>query len=485
MRVLHVCSEFFPLLKTGGLADVIGALPAELNEQGIDTRILIPAFPAVMRGISAVTETHLVRSVETFAGQVNVLYAQYQNVPVYLIEASHLFEREGSPYHDAHQHDYSDNVYRFAVLGFIASELAKGLDSHWQPNIVQAHDWHAGLSCAYLANEKRHGKCLDVKTVFTVHNLAFSGCFASHFLEEIWLPADFLHVDGLEFHGQLSFLKAGLYYADHVTTVSPTYADEICTVEFGCGFEGLLQTKRKNHALTGILNGVDDAVWHPQTDKHLVQNYTHKTLGKKTANKSALQKELGLTVAPQKMLYAVVSRLSWQKGLDLVLAASPYILEHDAQLVVLGSGDEGLQHAFLHLSQQHPTNIGVVIGYDEALAHRIVASADVLLMPSRFEPCGLTQLYGLKYGSLPLVRRTGGLADSVNDCSLENLADNSATGFVFERETLADLQRAIKRSLVLSADKTSWETVQKQAMAADFSWQRSAKEYLSLYSRLK
>lgn len=490
MRILHVCSEYYPLLKTGGLADVIGALPQALNDLGADSRVLLPAFPAIWHGMKQAQKVDKVAELETFAGFVTLFYAELNGVSLYLIDAPDLYERPGSPYHDAHQNAYGDNAIRFALLGYVACELAKGLDSYWRPEIVNAHDWHAGLACAYLAH---HGR--PAKSVFTIHNLAYSGCFpkeyhqagmeqAKSLLELIGLPESFFDIEGLEFYGQVSYLKAGLYFADKVTTVSPTYAKEICSPELGAGFSGLLETKGANGQLSGILNGVDYQIWSPNSDKLIKQSYTATTLPRKVENKRALQDEFDLTIDSSSPLFAVVSRLSWQKGLDLVLAAIPQIIKLKGQLILLGTGEADLQHAFEEMAITYPDQVAVVIGYDEALAHRIIAGADVLLVPSRFEPCGLTQLYSLKYGTLPLVRRTGGLADSVVDTSIENLADNTATGFVFERETLEDFQQAIKRSFTLWKDNSKWKQVQKTAMKVDFSWQKAAQSYLTLYRSL-
>ncbi|SET21056.1 glycogen synthase GlgA [Thorsellia anophelis] len=490
MRVLHVCSEYYPLLKTGGLADVIGALPQALNQLGADSRILIPAFPAIWHGMKQADKVDKVTTFKTFAGEISLFYAELNGTSLYLIDAPYFYDRPGSPYHDSYQNAYPDNAIRFALLGYIACEIAKGLDGFWRPEIVNAHDWHAGIACAYLAY---HGR--PAKSVFTIHNLAYPGCFPKYYhqngieqatslLELIGLPEHFFNIEGLEFHGQVSYLKAGVYFADHVTTVSPTYANEICSAEYGGGFDGLLQTKRANGQLSGILNGVDYQIWSPNSDTLIKQNYSAKNLDRKSDNKRALQDEFDLTIDSKSLIFAVVSRLSWQKGLDLVLAALPNIIQMKGQLVLLGTGEAHLQHAFEEIAKLYPDQVAVVIGYDEALAHRIIAGADVLFVPSRFEPCGLTQLYSLKYGTLPLVRRTGGLADSVVDTSIENLADNIATGFVFERETLEDFQQAIRRSFTLWNDNIKWKQVQKTAMDVDFSWEKAAKAYLELYRSL-
>lgn len=439
MQVLHVCSEMFPLLKTGGLADVIGALPAAQIADGVDARVLLPAFPDIRRGV---TDAQVVSRRDTFAGHITLLFGHYNGVGIYLIDAPHLYDRPGSPYHDTNLFAYTDNVLRFALLGWVGAEMASGLDPFWRPDVVHAHDWHAGLAPAYLAARGR-----PAKSVFTVHNLAYQGMFYAHHMNDIQLPWSFFNIHGLEFNGQISFLKAGLYYADHITAVSPTYAREITEPQFAYGMEGLLQQRHREGRLSGVLNGVDEKIWSPETDLLLASRYTRDTLEDKAENKRQLQIAMGLKVDDKVPLFAVVSRLTSQKGLDLVLEALPGLLEQGGQLALLG--------------------------------------ADVILVPSRFEPCGLTQLYGLKYGTLPLVRRTGGLADTVSDCSLENLADGVASGFVFEDSNAWSLLRAIRRAFVLWSRPSLWRFVQRQAMAMDFSWQVAAKSYRELYYRLK
>jgi starch synthase len=476
MQVLHVCSEIFPLLKTGGLADVIGALPAAQIAGGIDARVLIPAFPDVRNGIADVQR---VAQRETFAGPMTLLFGHFNGVGIYLIDAPHLYQRPGSPYHDSWLNAYPDNVLRFALLGWVGSEMACGLDPFWRPRVVHAHDWHAGLAPAYLA-ARGH----PAKSVFTVHNLAYQGLFNAHHMSDIQLPWSFYDMHGLEFHGQISFLKAGLYYADHITAVSPTYAREITEPQFAYGMEGLLSQRHREGRLSGILNGVDDHIWSPANDLLLASRYTPDTLKEKAENKRQLQVTMGLKVDDKAPLFGVVSRLTGQKGLDLVLEALPGLLEQGGQLVLLGAGDPVLQEGFLAAAAEHPGQVGVQIGYHEAFSHRIMGGADVIMVPSRFEPCGLTQLYGLKYGTLPLVRRTGGLADTVNDSSLENLADGLATGFVFEDCNAWSLLRAIRRTFVLWSRPTLWRMVQRQAMSMDFSWQVAAHAYRELYQRL-
>ncbi|OAT46497.1 ADP-glucose transglucosylase [Proteus hauseri ATCC 700826] len=477
MNVLHCCSELFPLLKTGGLADVMGSLPLAQKRIGLDARVVIPAFPAIKDNI---TDLKLVININTFAGNISLLYGQYQGVDLYLIDAPYLYQRAGSPYHDQHQLAYNDNVFRFALLGWVASELSAGLDPLWRADIVHAHDWHAGLACAYLAV-----KHYAAKSVFTVHNLAYKGEFSPHHLHQLELPDDCFSINGLEYYGQISFLKAGLFYADHITTVSPTYAKEITTYEFGNGLEGLLRQRNDEQRLSGILNGIDEAIWDPAIDTLIEHHYDVKSLEKRSKNKSVLQKKCGLPINNDAPLFAVVSRLTSQKGLDLVLATLIDIVEQGGQFVLLGTGDNNLETAFLSTQQQYPQNVAIHIGYDEIFSHQVIAGADVIMVPSRFEPCGLTQLYALKYGALPLVRHTGGLADTVHDCSLENLARHQATGFVFYETTLDDLRAAIERAFTLWSMPKQWKQVQQDAMSQTiFSWETAANTYAALYQRL-
>ncbi len=476
MRVLHVCTELFPLLKTGGLADVLGALPDAQIAEGLDVRIILPAFPEIRKGIPQCTR---VAEVDTFAGRVLLRYGNYRGKGIYLIDIPSLYDCHGSPYHDKSLRPWPDNHRRFALLGWMACEIACGLDSYWRPDIVHAHDWHAGLACAYLAARGR-----PVRSVFTVHNLAYQGLFAAHHLSELQLPASFFQMHGLEFYGQISFLKAGLFYADHITTVSPTYAREITQAAFSYGMEGLLQTRSDEGCLTGILNGVDENIWDPATDKLILAHYHQDNLSAKVPNKAHLQAMMGLQVTDNALIFAVVSRLTEQKGLDLILEVLTPLLSLGGQLVVLGAGEHALQEKFLAAAAARPGQISVQIGYHEIFSHRIIAGADVILLPSRFEPCGLTQLYSLKYGVLPLVRRTGGLADTVVDSTLENLADDSACGFVFDEYCPRALEQAIRRAFVLWRRKKQWHRVQHHAMELDFGWHTAAQRYRSLYYHL-
>ena len=355
MQVLHVCSEMFPLLKTGGLADVIGALPAAQIAEGIDTRVLLPAFPDIRRGV---VDAQVVTRRDTFAGRITLLYGHFNGVGIYLIDAPHLYDRPGSPYHDTNQHAYPDNVLRFALLGWVGSEMASGLDPFWRPDVVHAHDWHAGLTPAYLAARGR-----PAKSVFTVHNLAYQGMFYSWHMNDIELPWSFYNMHGLEFNGQISFLKAGLYYADHITAVSPTYAREITEPQYAYGMEGLLRQRHHEGRLSGILNGVDDGIWSPQNDLLLPMRYDRDTLEEKAENKRQLQIAMGLKVDDKAPLFAVVSRLTSQKGLDLVLEALPGLLEQGGQLALHGFGDAAA-HVCVRGQEDH-LRVRAVLGLRE------------------------------------------------------------------------------------------------------------------------
>ncbi len=485
LRVLHVGAEIFPLLKTGGLADVLGALPAALAQAGADARVLLPAFPALAAALTGAREVAQLAlpwggaPAHLLAGHFEV--PPLRGMPIYLLHHDALYSRPGNPYNDASGAAYADNHRRFALLGLAATRLAEGLDPAWLPQVVHGHDWHAGLAPAYLAYSRAAGAS-RAASVFTVHNLAYQGLFASSVFGELGLPAAAYTLHGVEFHGQVSFMKAGLHFADRITTVSPTYAREIQDAELGCGLDGLLRERRA--VLSGILNGVDEAVWNPVDDAAIARRYSAERQAGKAACKAALQRDCGLAVQSAAPLFTVVSRLTEQKGLHLVTEALPAIVERGGQLAVLGSGDAALEAAFIRAAKAHPRQVALRQGYDEALSHRFFAASDVSLVPSRFEPCGLTQLYALKYGSLPLVRRTGGLADTVVDCALEEMADERATGFVFERFDAADLTRALRRSFALWSRPRDWRTVRSRAMAQSFGWDSAAASYLALYRGL-
>jgi len=477
MRVAYVSTEVFPALKTGGLADVNAALPGALIAAGADVRLLLPAFPAFE---AAVVDAQVVVRLQAPIGdiEVQIVRGVLGGVPVYLIKAGGLFARPGNPYVDAAGRDWPDNHLRFALLGWVASRLADGSIDGWRPDIVHGHDWHAGLAPAYLA--ARGGD--RPASVFTVHNLGYQGEFPAETFSDLALPADFYSLYGIEFYGKVNFMKAGLHFADRIATVSPTYAREIQTAEFGFGMDGLLRSRAS--ALSGILNGVDPAVWNPATDLRLGTRYDVSDTGGKKQCKAALRKELGLAPGDGP-LFGVVSRLTPQKGLDLVLEALPDLVAAGGQLVVLGAGDGALETGFRTAAAQFPGALGLRLGYDEDLAHRMIAGSDIILVPSRFEPCGLTQMYGLAYGALPLVRRVGGLADTVCDADADACARGMATGFVFDEADAAGLRGALNRAFALWRQPAAWARLVDTAMRKDFSWAPAARQYLDLYRELR
>ena len=480
MRVLHAAAEIFPLVKTGGLADVVAALPVALRAAGVDARVLLPGLPSVMQALQArealcqLGPAFGVAGIRLWRGRL-----EGAELPVYVVEAPMLYRRDGGPYADAQGRDWPDNLQRWGLLGWVAAQLAgAGLDPHWSPQVVHAHDWHAAVACAFLRAHPVPG----VRSVYTVHNLAYQGLFplADHAL--LGLGSAFLSSDGLEYHGQLSFMKAGLKFADTVTTVSPSYAREIATPEFGQGLDGVI--RQRGSAVVGILNGIDEQVWDPARDPALHAAYEAGRTAGKAACKAAMQREAGLDAAPEAPLLAVVSRLSHQKGLDLVLEALPTLLTQGVQLVVQGSGDSSLEGAFLQAARRHPGQVAAVIGYEESRAHRLFSAADGLLMPSRFEPCGLAQLYAMRYGALPVVRRVGGLADTVVDADAAALGEGRATGFIVDAARADALSAAVRRLVAHHRDRARWAGLQLTAMSQDFSWRGPARRYLALYEEL-
>jgi starch synthase len=480
IRVLSVASEAFPLVKTGGLADVVGALPAALSPLGVEVRTLVPGYPAVMRALGR--RGGIVHAwPDLFGGPARLVGGEAGGLTLLALDAPHLFERPGNPYLDADGRDWPDNAARYAALAYAAAELGRGLVPDYAPDVIHAHDWQAGLVPAYL----RYGPPVPVRrpaTIVTVHNLAYQGQFAASLLQRLKLPAAAFTVEGVEYYGQIGFLKAGLALADHVTTVSPTYALEIQGSEMGMGLDGLL--RHRADALSGIRNGIDLEIWNPATDPHLPARYGAGKLAARKANKAAIRQRFGLSSDAAGPLVCVVSRLTWQKGIDLLLDALPRLLEGDGQLAVLGAGDADLQAGLLAAQARHPGRVGVVVGYDEALSHLLQGGADAILVPSRFEPCGLTQLYGLRYGTVPIVARTGGLADTVIDANDAALAARVGTGFQFAPVTAEALGAALGRVLRCWRDPSAWRSLQKRGMAADVGWGIPAAQYAALYRSL-
>jgi len=478
LRILHVAAELFPWVRTGGLGDVIAALPPALIDIGIDARLVLPGFAGFVDAFELGQSIRLRTPFAVERVRIARALVPGSGVEAYIVDDPALYDRPGNPYAAPDGRDWPDNHRRFALLGWVAAALAQGADASWRPDILHCHDWHAGLAPAYL-----RAAAVAVPSVFTVHNLAYQGFFLAELFPDLALPAGFFAIDGVEFYGGLSFLKAGLFYADRLTTVSPTYAREIQTPAFGWGLDGLLRARAD--VLTGILNGVDPTVWSPDNDRLLPRRYNvdDATVGKPAA-KTALERRFGLAEPAGGPLFGAVTRLTPQKGFDLLLAALPGLVALGGRLVLLGSGDADLEAGFAAAAQTYPGRVGVALGFDEALSHLILAGSDAIVTPSRFEPCGLTQLYALRYGALPVVRRTGGLADTVVDANAATLAAGTATGFAFEAETPEALLAAIQRAVALYRDRAAWQRMMRQAMTRDFSWAAAAREYEALYGEL-
>jgi starch synthase len=473
MRVLSVAAEIYPLIKTGGLADVAGALPAALAPRGVQMVSLVPGYPAVMAALEGQQVLH--RFADLAGAPAALIAAKAKGLDVIVLDAQHLYNRSGNPYLGPDGKDWSDNARRFAVFSEVAAELARGTYGGFTADLLHGHDWQAALASAYL--RYRGGP----KSLLTIHNIAFQGVFAPEIFASLNLPPQAYAVDGVEYYGNVSFLKGGLASATALSTVSPTYAQEICTANYGMGMEGLLQSRRA--ALSGIVNGIDDGVWNPATDKALKQTYSIKTIDQRKANKRELEKRFGL-IEGDGIIHGIVSRLTWQKGLDIFASLLDGVVSAGARVAVLGNGEPNIEQAFRAAAQRHKGLIGVVTAYDEGLSHLIQGGADTMLVPSRFEPCGLTQLYGLRYGCVPLVARVGGLADTIIDANDAGLAAGVATGVQFIPVDGLTLQQALTRTQALYQQPATWRAVQERGMASDVSWKRSAEAYANLYKNI-
>lgn len=481
MNVLFATSEAYPLIKTGGLADVSGALPKALKhlvEFNGDIKILLPAYSAVLAKLKS---PQTLANIEVLGESCTLISGKMPDseIEVIAIQNAALYERVGGPYNDEHGIDWPDNALRFGVLARVASILCSKNSplKNWQADLLHCNDWQTGLAPAYL-------KLLDnsaTKSIMSIHNMAFQGCFEASWLKKLELPAAHFHISGFEYHGQISFLKAGLFYADQLSTVSPTYAKEIQTADFGFGLEGLLQLRHSD--LTGILNGIDTQEWNPASDAHLPKNFSNHRIAGKKAVKHTLQQQLGLNIDENAPLLGVVSRLTHQKGLDLLPNLMPELVAQGCQFVVLGSGDKALEASFNALEEQYPQQVSVNIGYHEHLSHNIMAGADMFIMPSRFEPCGLNQLYGLAYGTPPIVNATGGLADSICDSNEKTLKNKTATGFVMQNVSSASLLVTIRHALDTWKNKKVWRKIQSNGMERPVDWASSASLYLKLYEK--
>jgi starch synthase len=478
LKVLFATSEAAPLIKTGGLGDVSGALPAALRAIGVDARVLLPGYRQI---IAQLPDQKILASFDHLAGfpSARLLSGTMENgTPFFVLDCPELFQREGGPYQDATGHDWSDNPQRFGFFSKIAAILgsaASPLD--WHPDLVHCNDWQTGLTPAYLRLVEN-----GAPSVITIHNMAFQGNFSPAMVQVLQLPPSCFGINGVEFYGYMSFLKAGLFYADHITTVSPNYAKEIQKTELGFGMQGLLTTR--DGEFTGILNGIDTEEWNPAADKYLKSHFSSARMAGKAANKKALQEKMRLNLLSDVPLLGVISRFTHQKGLDLLLEIAPRLVGLPVQLAVLGSGEAQMQQAALDLSHQYPGQIAVNIGFNEALAHQIEAGADMFIMPSRFEPCGLNQLYSQCYGTPPIVYATGGLVDSVVDCTEETLKNSTASGFVFGEMTGENLFATLLRAVGLYHDQRKWKALRKNCMSKNFSWEASAQAYREVYLKI-
>ncbi|MEZ5572170.1 MAG: glycogen synthase GlgA [Halioglobus sp.] len=474
IRLLFVASEAFPLIKTGGLADVAGSLPEVLRQQGMDVRLMLPAYAQLLQQLQEPPQ--VVAELELAGQRVRILQCHLPGTQLrtWLLDHPLFSAREGNPYHDAAGTAWPDNADRFLMLSQAAAYLSTTDTAlEWRPDILHCNDWHTGPAIALVHQQEQRPR-----TVFTIHNLAHMGIFDRQTFDRLGLPPHFWQARGLEYYGQCSFIKGGLVFADQITTVSPTYAREICEAPGGMGLEGLL-SERRDH-LVGILNGIQTDVWDPAHDQHIEQRYDSNSLQHKALNKTALQRELGLETSDVPLL-GFVGRLVEQKGLELMVPVLEELLHGAAQIVILGTGELRYEQALSALAAKWPGRVAVVLAYNENLAHNIEAAADIFMMPSLFEPCGLNQLYSLRYGTLPVVREVGGLADTVTDASEQALRAGTATGFVFRQPEPLAFLATMQRAMALWQDKATWRSVQHTAMAQDFSWQRSAGLYLALY----
>ncbi|PWT72402.1 MAG: glycogen synthase GlgA [Proteobacteria bacterium] len=476
LSVLFATSEVAPLIKTGGLADVAGSLPAALMHAGLDVRVMIPGYKQVLEGVKSKGKLASFPSLGEIPASQVLAGKLSSGVPLLIVDCPQLYDRPGGPYQDTSGNDWTDNPLRFGLLSYVAAMLGGPASPlAWRPRILHCNDWQTGLAPAYLyfmPGEK-------ARSVMTIHNLAYQGVFPPATGSRLGLPPASFSPDGVEYYGNMSFLKAGLFYCDHITTVSPNYAREIQNEPLGMGMQGLLT--HRSGVLTGILNGIDTDSWDPETDPYIARYYNASRLPAKLENKRALQQRVGLAMDDKPPLLGTIGRFTHQKGHDLLLGIAPELVDLPAQLVVLGSGDAKLQEGYQALARNFAGRIATHVGYDEGLAHQIEAGADIFLMPSRFEPCGLNQMYSQRYGTPPVVHDTGGLHDSVIDTNPDALADKSATGFVFGPMSQQGFLGAISRAVTAYHDKKVWRQLQKTGMARDFSWDVSAQQYISLY----
>ena len=476
MKVLSVASECAPLVKTGGLADVVGALPGALAPSGVEMRVLIPGYPAVKAALSGDSEVREIGRLP--GGRARLVSGRAAGIDVMVLDSPRLLDRPGNPYLGPDGRDWPDNHLRYGAFCRAAARIATSGVGGWRPDVVHLHDWQAGLTATWL----KLGRGPAPPSLLTIHNIAFQGLFPPEATTPLGLPKGGFHPGGFEYFGQAGFLKAGLVYADRISAVSPTYARELTRPEFGMGLEGVVASRRAD--LHGILNGIDLEIWNPETDPQIASHFSARAPARKAGNRIALARRFHLDADATGPLFCVVSRLTRQKGLDLLLEVLPRLLARGASLALLGAGDADLESAFRAAAADNPGRIGAVIGWDEPLSHLIQAGADAILIPSRFEPCGLTQLYGLRYGTLPVVARTGGLADTVIDANDAALRAGAATGFQFSPVAAAPLAEAIDRACDAFADRKLWSAMMRRAMRHPVGWEASAEAYARIYSEL-
>ena len=475
MKVLSVSSEVFPLIKTGGLADVVGALPGALKSYGVETKTLLPGYRPVM---AAVRNPVVVHSFADLLGSpATLLEAEHAGMSVFVLDAPAYFDRPGGPYVDERGKDHADNWHRFAALSLAGAEIAGGILPEWQPDLVHVHDWQSALVPIYM----RYSQTPEIPSILTIHNIAFQGQYGADIFPKLGLPRHAFSIEGVEYFGDVCFLKGGLQAAHAITTVSPSYAEEILTSEFGMGLEGVIASRAG--ALHGIVNGIDSDVWNPQTDQMIAKPYSVTNLAARNENRKAIIDHFGLD-SDDSPIFCVISRLTWQKGMDLMASNIEEIVGMGAKLVILGAGDAPLEGALLAAAGAHPGRVGMSIGYNEPMSHLMQAGCDGIIIPSRFEPCGLTQLYGLRYGCIPIVARTGGLNDTIIDANHAALQAKVATGVQFAPVTSEGLLQAVRRAIRLFQDRKLWTQMQKQGMKSDVSWEKSAERYAALYSSL-
>jgi starch synthase len=480
LRVLFAVPECAPVVKTGGLGDVAGSLPAALRTLDVDVKVLLPGYRRVKAALTTTAPVARLAASPHFPA-ASILSAVLPNgIALWVLDCPELFDRPGGPYQDQAGEDWPDNALRFGLFSRVAALLSHdGSPVDWRPDVLHAHDWQTALAPLFLRHMAPGNRAA---TLMTIHNLAFQGIFASDWHGRLGLPPATWSMHGAEFYGQLSFLKAGLYYADAVSTVSPTHAREIQSQPLGMGLEGLLAGRRD--ALHGILNGIDTELWNPKGDPLIPARYDARSLARKIENKRALQERFGLTATDERPLLGSVSRFTHQKGVDLIAELASEMIAFPAQLVVVGTGEPEQEARFRELALRQPGSAGVFVGYDERLAHLVEAGADMFLMPSRFEPCGMNQMFSQRYGTPPIANATGGLLDSVVDCSAATLADGTASGFLMKDATAESLRAAITRALAVYSDRIRWRQLQRNGMDRDFSWGTSARRYLDLYAKL-